>query len=130
MTALPLLRHKPPRSDIEGSLQRSIVQHIRLIGSKDVRFTHIASGEYRSKRTAGRLKALGVNKGWPDLIFILADGSTAMMELKKPGGRQTPEQRELQAFCERVGVEYAVVSSIDTALSILRAWKVLPPERN
>lgn len=115
-----------PRRHEEDDLQAAIVAHLRLLAPKNVIWFHPANGGSRSKRTAGRMKALGVVPGIPDLAFTLADGRSAYMELKAMGGRLSPEQRLFQSKCEAMGVEHAVVYSIDAALNVLRAWGCLP----
>lgn len=121
-------RDKAPRRDPEGDLQRALVQHLRLLAPVNVIWAHIPNGEHRSKRTGARLKALGVQRGIPDLMFVLADGRAAFLELKARTGRLSPDQKAFGAKCEAMGVEYAVSADLDQALSILRAWGVLPAE--
>lgn len=115
---------KPRRND-EEDLHKAIWQHIKISGAKNIIAYHPANGGSRSKRTGAKLKAMGVVKGVPDLAFVLADCRAAFMEIKIPGGRLEPEQKAFQKRCADMGVEYVVVYSIDSALSVLRAWKVI-----
>lgn len=117
-----------PRKHEEDDLQMAIVQHLRLLAPKNVLWWHCPNGGTRSKRMGARLKAMGVRPGVFDLNFILADGRFAAMEIKVRGGRLSIEQRQFGDALGAVNVEYAVVYSIDTALSVLRAWQVLPPD--
>ena len=55
----------------------------------------IPNGEYRNKATAGKLKAMGVRPGIPDLFLAIRRGPYPglWIELKKiKGGKTSPEQ--------------------------------------
>jgi hypothetical protein len=92
-------------------------------------FTHIASGELRDKATAGRLKRMGVKPGWPDFILISPEGRSHFLELKRRGGRLTPEQAAFADWCEatprEVTVAFACCDSFDGALETLKGWGAL-----
>lgn len=120
---------KKPRENVEEQLHRAIWQHIKLRAPKNVIAYHPANGGSRSKRTAGRLKAMGVVPGIPDLAFVLADGRAAFMEIKKPGGRIAPEQKAFAAKCLAMNVPHALVADIDSALAALIMWGILPSPR-
>lgn len=55
---------------------------------------HVPNGGKRDKATAGKMKALGVKKGVPDILLpIPSRGHVGFAaELKIKGGRPTPEQ--------------------------------------
>lgn len=118
-------RSKSPRANPEEMLQRAIVQHLRIRGNPDAIWYHCPSGEVRSARTGAKLKAMGVQKGVPDLCFLRPDGSPAFMELKAVGGRMSPEQKAFQAKCTALGVDHAVVADIDTAIILLEDWGII-----
>lgn len=64
----------------------------------------VPNGGLRTERTAGRLKAEGVRKGVPDIFLDVARGGYhgLRIELKAPGGRVQPSQREwLDGYVER-----------------------------
>lgn len=122
LLAIPKRR---PRNSPEFHLHVAVVQHLRLAALPGVVFFHPANGEARSPRTGGRLKAMGVVPGCGDLV-VLVDGVAGMLELKKHGGRQTPEQRLFQKRWEGAGGRYEVADGIDTALAVLVRWKALP----
>jgi hypothetical protein len=56
---LPFVTAKPRASE-EETLQRAIVDHLRLRAHPDCIWYHCPNGEHRSKRTGARLKAMGV----------------------------------------------------------------------
>jgi len=121
---------RKPRRDDEDRLQMAIWSHILIRGTKDTIAYCVPNGGPRSKASAGRLKAMGVLPGVADLMFILNDGSAAAMELKIPGGVQSPAQKDFEARCHKIGAPYVICSDLDNALSILEAWGVLKPARN
>jgi hypothetical protein len=86
------------------------------------RFTHIASGEFRSKATAGRLKRMGVIPGWPDFI-LLSPGSLAhFLELKRRGRKLSDEQDDFAAYARAYGYPFEWTDNFDQALAILKRW--------
>jgi len=66
---------------------------------------HIPNGKYRSKAGAGRLKAMGVRPGCPDLHWPLARrGYHGMwLELKAQGRRADANQRAMHALLAHAG---------------------------
>lgn len=115
----------PKRDNPEERLQQAVVQHLIMRGTKNTIWYHPANGGLRSKRTAARMKMMGVVAGVPDLAVVLPDGRAAYMEFKGPVGRLSPAQKAFQDKCSAMEVEHAVVSSLDTALDILKSWKVI-----
>jgi len=113
----------------EGDLQAAIWAHIKVRGTKNTIAYHVPNTIKRSRNHTGILKGQGMVPGVADLAFVLSNGCAAFMELKAPGGRQSPAQVEFQARCERIDVPYVVCSDLDNALSILEAWGILKPSR-
>jgi hypothetical protein len=92
------------------------------------RFTHIASGEKRDPKTAALLKAMGVERGWPDFIFIgpphpeLIPRGIFLLELKRrQGGRETIEQQTLRLHLMSLGFRFHVTNDTVDALDELYA---------
>lgn len=52
-------------------------------------------------------------KGAADFTGILPDGRRIEVECKRPGGRQSPDQRAFQLMIERNGGVYLLVESLD-----------------
>jgi hypothetical protein len=52
-------------------------------------------------------------KGLPDIQIITDGGFTVFLEVKRPSGKQSPDQKEFQRRCEEKGCEYYVVKSVD-----------------
>jgi len=64
------------------------------------------------------LQGLGCYPGIPDRI-MLYQGKTWMLEIKKPKGKLSPKQIDFQAMCERNGVPYVVVRSIEDLMEVI-----------
>lgn len=132
------LRAKKPRDDAEFRLQAALIQHIRMRSYPNTYCTAIPNGEYRSKRTAGKLKAAGVRAGAPDLL-IIRNGRVFGLELKalrigakgKPlaGAGQSEAQMLTQKDWEAAGGSYAVATGIKQALDLLESWGIIKPDR-
>jgi hypothetical protein len=77
----------------EADLQRECNEYLR---KRDVQFLHIEKG--RGRNTTHR-------KGVPDLLVFPGDSRIYFIELKKPGGKLSPEQTEffrdmlLRGYC-------------------------------
>ena len=111
----------------EFDLHCAVADLVRKTIEPGWRWTHIASGEYRPPATAGRLKKMGVAKGWPDFVFVSEYGLLCFLELKRPGGRLSPEQRDIAQHLTRAGFNYLCSDNFDYAVDILRAWGVVRP---
>jgi hypothetical protein len=117
----------------EEALHRTVVQFLKLAMPEGVFWYHCPNGEYRSKRTAGRLKAMGVVPGIPD-ICLIHQGRALYIELKAPGrlvgnamkgrGYLSPVQRDCHAALRQAGAEAVVCWSLDDVQDALRRWGV------
>lgn len=70
------------------------------------RLTHIPNGGSRHKAEAGKLKAMGVKNGVPDLMLLIKRGhwSGIFIELKRvKGGVVSTEQKDWLAFLREQG---------------------------
>jgi VRR-NUC domain len=88
-------------------------------------WTHIPSGEYRTKQTAGLLERMGVRPGWPDFILINWTGAVYFLELKSEKGFLSEHQQAFFAAMRARGIECAVARSYDEAIKILAGWGVV-----
>jgi hypothetical protein len=112
---------KPPPAP-EFHLQCLVADILRRWLAPGWRFTHIASGEYRAKATAGRLKRMGVIPGWPDFILLSPSALAHFMELKRLGRGLSGEQGEFAAYAREHGYPFEWTDNFDKALAILKRW--------
>lgn len=110
-------RHTP-----EADLQRAVVQTLRLILPRTAIIHHCANevteaGPRGAKRQA-ILVGMGVHAGFADLM-VLCDGRVLFLELKAPKGRLRPSQEAFRDAVLAQGFGWALVRSLDDALSAL-----------
>lgn len=76
---------------------------------------HVPNGGARSKAEAGRLKAMGVKKGYPDLVINKRAGQWAglAIELKSDKGVASSEQLEWLEMFSSEGYLVAICKSLD-----------------
>ena len=90
----------------EADEQIALFQWIETVTSREPRLAwafHVPNGEYRHKATAGRLKAMGVRQGVPDIFLPVSAQSYVglAIELKVDGNDLSEEQdRWLQQLRE------------------------------
>ena len=112
----------------EFVLHRAVADHLRVFARPDWRWTHFPAGELREKRTAAKLKAMGLQPGWPDFLLLSPastdrpGGLVHMLELKRRGEDLGKAQEELAALVRRPG---RAVRLLRRAIAILAAWGVL-----
>ena len=80
----------------EQQIQRAVFEHLAIRAASTVFAFHPANGGWRSRVEAAILKGMGVKAGVPDIIAIKG-GQCYALELKAPGGRLTPAQRDAHA---------------------------------
>jgi hypothetical protein len=121
---------RPPTAP-EFSLHCAVADVLRRWGSPDWRWTHLPFGEERpakiikGKRVslAGeRLKRMGVNPGWLDLLLLSPQGRPHFLELKRRGGEVSTEQEAFMFWCSAHGVRCEVTDRFEEAVNILKAW--------
>lgn len=117
------------RDDPEFSLQCAVAEHLRLRLKPGVYYTALPLGEYRAKRTAGRIKAMGARAGAPDFLVIVG-GLAFGLELKADKkGRLSEAQKSTQQQWSEAGAFYAVAHGIDEALALLERWGAIEKSR-
>lgn len=111
------------RLGAEDKLQIQILDYLEAVLPNALCF-HVGNGGKRSITEGRRFKLLGVTAGIPDLFLAIGDGRVYALEVKAPKGRVSPEQREIMDRLHHLGVECAVVRSIDDVRLALKAWNV------
>jgi hypothetical protein len=116
----------------ETQLHISVIAHLKLRARKDIGliYFHTPNGELRDKRTAAKLKAMGVLPGVSDLQFIWKDARSnrlrvLFLELKARGKTRSDEQVAFAVRARATGCGAEVADNIDSAVAILQAYGVI-----
>ena len=124
------------RGTPEADLQRVVVRTLRQILPRTAIIHHCANevtepGPRGAKRQA-ILVGMGVHAGFADLM-ILCDGRVLFLELKAPKGRLRPSQEAFRDAVMAQGFGWALVRSLDDALTALAnhgfATRIAPATR-
>ena len=114
MTDAPKRKAQP-----EAAIQRAIIARLRLSG---IVCHHSPNAAKRSVIGGRRIKADGMITGWPDLTVVGPEGLVAFIEVKAPGGKLSPAQREIGTMLRHMGHIWTPVYSQDEAVEWLQAW--------
>lgn len=136
MTAIPPLlmlaegrkprpRKAPQVRPKEHVLHFSVARMLRDHAREDWQWSHFPSGELRDKRTAGKLRNMGLQRGWTDFILVPPIGQLHCLELKRLGETLSDEQETFRLWCVRYGVPHVVAYSLDEVLLAFREWDCL-----
>lgn len=109
----------------EENIQRALFAWLRIKhGDVADQFIHVPNGGYRSKATAGRLKAAGVRRGVPDILgFVPRHNFVGIaIELKATGGRLTPQQAEWLDHLNSIGWLATVCVGLDKAQETIASY--------
>lgn len=99
----------------EDEMQMMYVRCFNECWSQYSRLLHHAANEGNGNiRRGARNKRMGVQAGFPDLMLHVARGGYHGfgIELKRKGGRQQPNQIEMQELLEKQGYKYVVCRSL------------------
>jgi hypothetical protein len=107
----------------EGRIQAAIVEWIRTVAPHALVFA-VPNGGLRSKTEAARLKWQGVLAGVPDLIVLAPVGKVFALEVKTEVGRLSESQRDIFDCLVALGVNRAIVRSIDDVRRAFAAWGI------
>lgn len=111
------------KTPTETSIQQAYFAWVRLHPSPLLLWVHaIPNAGKRSVTTAQRAKAEGLTKGIADVFIPYPnhDLHGQYLEFKTPKGRQTPEQKQFQRWCEFANYGYTIVRSVDAAINVTR----------
>lgn len=105
----------------EAQIQAAIVVAIRRC-CPAVYVAAIPNGGSRHRIEAARLKGQGVSRGVPDLLLIGHPFRVGFIEVKKAGGRLTPEQAAFRHLCGNIDIPWSLARSVEDALDALAGW--------
>lgn len=111
------------RAHEEEDLQVTLVAFLQMALPSDAVVFHVPNGGLRSKKAAGRLKAMGTVAGVPDLCVIWR-GRVWWIELKSRRGGLNKAQREMVQRLVYCGCEVLVAKSIEAVEQWLRSFQI------
>jgi hypothetical protein len=116
-------------SPLEFKLQCAVADTLRRWATPNWIWTHLPFGENRDAITGSRLKRMGTQPGWPDLVFIPprehSNQRPHFLELKRRGAKLTEHQAGFALWCKLNDCPHAVADSYEAAVAILKDWGVL-----
>ena len=80
--------------------------------------------QYNNPKNAAHgavLKGMGMIPGPSDLAFLQDDGRMLFIELKLPGRRQSPAQKEWAATVRACGADYEIARSLEEFKNLFRS---------
>ena len=87
----------------EHLIQVRLVNELEQQLRRDVLRFAIPNGGLRNGRVASKMKAEGLKPGMPDLGFAVEGGRGLWLEMKKPGGSLSLEQKGVRYRLEQLG---------------------------
>ena len=113
---LAALRRSIPESDVQAAIRDYMVMR----GAVVIRLNSgvMPTPDGARQFAANTWHAPGHQRetaGAPDLL-VMFRGTSFAVEVKRPGGRQSPEQRAFQAAWEAAGGWYILASSLDDVI--------------
>lgn len=96
----------------------------RVLDAAGVLWCHVPNGQLRDPVVAGKLVAAGVKAGVPDVLIFDSFDRNYALELKRVGGRLSPDQARWIAELERRGWRVAVAHGTTEALAQLDRWDI------
>jgi hypothetical protein len=121
----PRLRGAPKSRPKEISLHMAVAALLRKHARPEWQWTHIANGEARDPRTAGKLKQMGMNPGWPDFVLVPPRGQVHCLELKRLGETLADAQENFRFWCIQHGLAHVTAYSMREVLVAFDAWDCL-----
>lgn len=118
-----------PPAPLEFAVHCALADTLRRWATPNWIWTHLPLGEHREAITGARLKRMGTQPGWPDLILIPPREHSIprphFLELKRRGGKLTEHQAGFALWCQLNDAPHAVADSYDAAVKILQLWGAL-----
>lgn len=120
---LELARKEKPRrarsANEEERMQVECVNWLMLRYRGKVIFHHSPNEAKRSEAMGGRLKAMGMRPGWPDLEILLPNGGVVFFEFKTKTGRQSTSQKSIQLLMQSIHHKYYICRSVEEFIRIV-----------
>lgn len=106
----------------EIEIQSAILDYLAILERQGKLFFQRTNNNtiFDTKKNIHRSLAKGQKKGFPDVIVIIS-GLCIGIEIKSKTGRQSKEQKEIEAKFKSNGAEYYVVRSVEEVRKILNS---------
>lgn len=107
----------------EADIHRQIVEYFDVMG---IFCFHIPNERNSSMANMRNLKKLGLRSGAPDLEVWLPTHNgvrIVYMEIKSENGKLSENQKAFRERCEKAGLPYHVVRSLDNVIDIVNEVK-------
>lgn len=111
---------RQPMTQSEETLQRQIVEYLRLTSRGRYRVFAVPAGGHMTPVMGARRKRAGAVAGVPDLLLECQGGQVIEMEVKTSKGRLSKAQVEWRRESHRLGIAYHVVRSLGDVEAVLR----------
>lgn len=127
MTITTIRTRAKPR-EIEDGEQMALMSWLeRQYPAVFARTIHVPNGGHRSKRVAGRMKAMGTKPGVPDVLcFVPSRGHPGLaIEMKRPGAPPSATSKEQHAWLrhlEGLGWHACVCRGFEEAKTALEGY--------
>jgi VRR-NUC domain len=122
-------RGMAPPPPLEFEVHCALADTLRRWAMPNWLWTHLPFGERREAITGARLKRMGTQAGWPDLILIPPRGHSIQrphfLELKRRGGSLSEQQVAFALWCKLNDCPHAVANSYEAAVAMLQQWGAL-----
>ena len=85
---------------------------------------NVLNGKFQGHGEKKWRHVINGTKGLADWAFLLNDGSgrTVYLEIKAPGKKQSQDQKDFQADCDRLGVPYYCIDDSADLVEILEIY--------
>lgn len=110
----------------ERQLHYLVADTFALFLPKDIVWTTVRNEGLRGRQEQADIKRKRMRAGWPDILVIGRHRAsralvTACIELKRPGEKPGPEQREIIAWLDKSGAVAQWADSLEKVLEIMDA---------
>lgn len=128
--SLSYFRRFPSRRKLQGedliSYQlTSYLIEMTLTNKCQANWTKIAHEMPKGSLLFGkRLRNMGKLAGVPDFVFTWKENHL-WLELKKPKGKMSPEQKFFQKWCKETESNHAIAYSLEEAITILQEYDII-----
>jgi hypothetical protein len=116
-------RVKTKRRALEFEFHCSVADFLNLVLPDDADWCHTPNGGFRTAAEAGKLKAMGVKAGDPD-IRLIYQGRVYFIELKRVGGTVSVSQIARGIRLQRCGAHVRKAETLEEVQDALKGFGI------